>query len=148
MKKLQKGFTLIELMIVVAIIAILAAVAAPKFGVQLRKSHDAKGLAIIGALRSAAQMGVADSTDPSNPTIPTYGALRLAIDSKSQVLVVSGTTGSHASVRVGTNTVTTGTHDGLTETATTVLVGTPDSEGIISIVSTGLDSKGTSWSAY
>ncbi|MBI5574004.1 MAG: type II secretion system protein [Elusimicrobia bacterium] len=51
--KTKKGFTLIELMIVVAIIGILAAIAIPKFADLIKKSKEGSTKGSLGALRSA-----------------------------------------------------------------------------------------------
>lgn len=50
---LLKGFTLIELMMVVAIIGLLATIAIPKFSNLIRRSKEAGTLANLGSVRSA-----------------------------------------------------------------------------------------------
>ena len=51
--KSKKGFTLIELMIVVAIIGILAAIAIPRFADLIKKSKEGATKGNLGAVRSA-----------------------------------------------------------------------------------------------
>lgn len=63
--KNQKGFTLIELMIVVAIIAILAAIAIPQYQNYVARSQIAKGIGEAGSLKTAVEACLADGIDPS-----------------------------------------------------------------------------------
>ena len=53
MKKIQHGFTLIELMIVVAIIAILAAIAVSQYQDYVIRSQVSEGAALADGMKSA-----------------------------------------------------------------------------------------------
>lgn len=51
----QKGFTLIELMIVVAIIGILAAIAIPQYQNYIAKSQVSRAMGELGAIKTAVE---------------------------------------------------------------------------------------------
>jgi type IV pilus assembly protein PilA len=72
MNKLQKGFTLIELMIVVAIIGILAAIAVPAYQDYTIRSRVSEAASLSGAVRTA--MDVAFSEGYALGSIPTTPA--------------------------------------------------------------------------
>ena len=67
-KNNKKGFTLAELLIVVAIIAVLVAIAIPVFSAQLEKSREATDLANI---RSAYAEVVVEAIDGTYSTAKT-----------------------------------------------------------------------------
>ena len=70
MKKVQQGFTLIELMIVVAIIGILAAVAIPAYQDYLIRSKMSEVAAALAACKtSVSEYAAARNTWPTDVTV-------------------------------------------------------------------------------
>jgi type IV pilus assembly protein PilA len=63
MLKNKKGFTLIELMIVVAIIGILAAIAIPNFMTYQCKAKQSEAKSILGSIRTAQEAYYAEHSN-------------------------------------------------------------------------------------
>lgn len=72
----NKGFSLIELIIVIAIMAILIAVLAPQFIRYIEKSKIGKDREVAGVVKQAINVAMADPSIPDRPI--TFGPAPLA----------------------------------------------------------------------
>ena len=95
MKKIQQGFTLIELMIVVAIIGILAAVAIPAYQDYTAKAQASEALTLLGGLKTPVSESVSQIGMPTGCTTANLSALGAVTTGKS-VASITATAGGTA----------------------------------------------------
>lgn len=69
-KRNRKGFTLIELVVVVAIIGILAAIAIPRYMAAQERARESAHAANIATLKSAVNVAIAENGLPDSDDLP------------------------------------------------------------------------------
>ncbi|MGV8805278.1 MAG: type IV pilin protein [Polaromonas sp.] len=102
----QRGFTLIELMIVVAVVAILSAIALPSYNEYIRRSHRAEArAALLQAAQWMERAATANGTYPLTaafpPSLTTIQSLRYNITLLSASGLTYTLTATPAGAQVG-----------------------------------------------
>ena len=101
MKRLQQGFTLIELMIVVAIVGILAAIALPAYQDYVIRSKMSEGVAAAAACKTSISEYVStkgtwptDEVQAGCSTLATQYVASLSVNGTGAIDVITRATGS------------------------------------------------------
>ncbi len=147
--KRQKGFTLIELVMVIVILGILSAVAIPKYVDMQDEAKMAAAKGVIGTIRSAIAIQYANNALQGNAVFPTTtdlqatGSASIFVEGKMPDTPVpaSGVT-NLASIdeQTGSDPITT-------FSGTTAYVYNPNS-GEIRFNNTDTDINGKAWNTY
>jgi prepilin-type N-terminal cleavage/methylation domain-containing protein len=101
MKRQRKGFTLVELAIVIAILGILAVVAIPKYQGMVDEARSAAAKAQLGTVRSAVAIFYAKHKGVM-PTLAEVGNGSLFADGITPTVDIGGTTNSRSVIQLAT----------------------------------------------
>ena len=121
-RKTQQGFTLIELMIVVAIIGILAAIALPAYQNYTTRAQVSEGLVLSSSARTAAtEHAIAEDSWPATNDAAGYGGAATTIVKSIEISTAAGE---------GVITVTFNDVGGVSEDEVIVFIGTTSAGGV------------------
>ena len=88
-KKNNKGFSLVELIVVIAIMAVLVGVLAPTLIGNIEKSRESKDLQNLDSIRQAVVTAMSDESVYSS-TVPTSGSVTVASGAAGSNLTFAG----------------------------------------------------------
>ncbi|GAB2461157.1 type IV pilin protein [Comamonas humi] len=133
------GFTLIELMITVAIVGILAAIAYPSYAEYVRKSRRAEAQSVLMDIGTRQQQRLLDTRTYAGATPPSDADTQTALTALNTSVPPSVSASYTLSIAAG------GTPPTFTATATPTGNQARDTCGTLSLTHTGAKSPSTCW---
>jgi len=140
MQKMQKGFTLIELMIVVAIIGILAAVAIPAYQDYIARAQVSEAFSMTSGMKTTiSEYGQINGAYPGTGTTPTNGDL--AVDGQYATAAVGDGDGVITVTFESAGDVNANVAGGILTLTPPTLTNNPTSFEFVCAVTSGIDAK-------